>query len=199
MSAAARWAGLVLLLALAGQAAAGAYGIDLQGGLSVPLSPEGPNSFSQSYGSCLEPGAVLWAQLWDDWRVGVAGRTASYAHKAVAGTSLGLWLAELQVEWDGPTEESGWKDHFLLRAGLGAGGASLSTPALYQSRSWASVAGSLGAGWEVPLHPAASLMAGTDISMVAGPGKADPIVMGSVSLGLRFQLTDAWMHQMGWL
>ena len=185
--------GLSLLLAAPRVMPAGGYGMDLQAGLSVPLSPEGPNSFSQAYAPALQPALTLWAQLWDDWRLGLLGDTETYPHKVGVDAGLQVWRALFMTEWDAPTEEQGLRDHFLVHAGIGMGGAVLRTSALYQSRNWTSVSGTLGVGWELPLHPLASLLALADASILAGPGKADPIMTGSLSLALRLQVTDTWL------
>jgi hypothetical protein len=182
--------GALLMAAAAGGLAADPLGpgLDLKGGLAVPLSPQGVNSFSQAYAPAVQPDLALTYRIDPGWLLGLELQWADYRHQSVAATDLQAWGLGLLGEWDFDPESLGAQDRLYSQLGLGAGGAQLRTDALYQSRQWTSFCMSLSFGWDRPLLDWASLLLEARAWLLVGPGSTDPISSASLSLGLRFGL-----------
>ena len=171
---------LVALLAAAGPLHAT---VDLQalGGWSAPLSPLGPDSFATAHRLGLEGwGRLLW--LKGDWTLGVEGGGASLQRQDQTG-SLDAWQGGLSAGWGFSVDEVA-KDRVLLTLGAGWGGATAGAPGL--GRSWTAPAGSLGLTYELPLHSHLDLLVGGALWGLLGPDGFDPILRGSLGVGLGF-------------
>lgn len=157
------------------------YSLEGGGGLSLPLSPRGPDSFAVSYAEAYSGEGGLFAH-WGPWGLGLAGTGASFAHQHVDHTSFSLAVGALVLErafWF----EDGIEEGPLVRFGAGGGTASLKS--IYPgSDDWTGAALTAGAGYRFNLarHLRLDFLAAS--WGLLGDDKRDAVFMGQISGGL---------------
>ena len=157
------------------------YSLEGGGGLAVPLSPRGPDSFAVSYAEAFSGEGGLFAH-WGPWGLGVAGTGASFAHQHVDHTSFSLAAGAFVLErafWF----EDGVEEGPLVR--LGAGGGSASLKSVYPgSDDWTGAALTAGTGYRFKLADHLRLDFLATSWGLLGDDKRDAVFMGQVSGGL---------------
>lgn len=169
---------LALLLLLATALRAGA-GLELYGGLAAPLSPLGPNSFATAHKLApLGWGRLSWQR--PRWSLGAEGYGGRFTRQDGLG-QVDWWQADLSAAWAFSLEELAG-DRVQVSLGGGYGGITSTRSGL----TWSAPAGSLSLSYALPLSKSFDLLAGGGFWAILGPDGYDPLVSGSLGVGLGF-------------
>jgi hypothetical protein len=171
----------LLLFALLGSAVGlrASVGLELYGGLAAPLSPLGPNSFATAH----QLAPLGWGRLsWQAprWSLGAEGYGGRFARHDGLG-QVDWWQSDLSVAWAFSLDELAG-DRVQLGLGGGYGGISSTRSGL----SWNAPAGSLSLSYALPLSKRFDLLVGGGFWGILGPDGYDPLVSGSLGIGLGF-------------